>query len=331
MEELLDMLSYETPVSGEKLCAKLGLTRGAVWKRMEKLREEGYEIVSAGKLGYRLEPKEDCLLPGYIQKELTTRWAGRGEIVYARELDSTNTRAKQMAREGAPHGSLALCEQQTKGRGRLQRVWETNAGEALMQTLVLRPNIPTEQAQLCTLAAAVATVQAISDVCPQLSAGIKWPNDVVLNGKKCVGILSELSADPDGLQFIVPGVGINVNQLGFSGELQDKATSLLMELRKTEPTAGPMCRRKLLCAYLSRMEAAIDALQREGLSGILPAYLEHSVTLGQTVRVVGVNETFVGTALRLDETGALIVQDETGAHRRVLSGDVSVRGLMGYC
>lgn len=331
MEELLEMLNYDTPVSGEKLCAKLGMTRGAVWKRMEKLREEGYEIASAGKLGYRLVPKENSLLPGYIAKELETRRLGRGEIAYAREMDSTNTRAKQMAREGAIDGSLALCEQQTKGRGRLQRAWETTEGETLMQSLVLRPALPTERAQLCTLAAAVAVVQAISDVCPQLEAGIKWPNDVVLDGKKCVGILSELSADPDGLEFIVPGVGINVNQQVFTGELADKATSLLIELKKRDPEAKPVCRRKLLCAYLKRMETAVDALEREGLSGIWQEYLAHSVTIGRAVRVVGVAETFIGTALRLDETGALIVRDEAGAERRVLSGDVSVRGLMGYC
>jgi len=331
MEPLLEMLSIREPVSGERLCAQLNMTRGAVWKRIEKLRGEGYSILSAGKLGYRLEPVENSLLPGYIYQDLQTQWAGRGEICYAQEMDSTNIRAKQMAYNGAPHGSLAVCELQTAGRGRLKRGWETPAGEALMQSLVLRPSLPTERAQLCTLAAAVASAQAIQEVCPRLKPGIKWPNDVILNGKKCVGILSELSADLDGLQFIVPGVGINVNQTAFSGELRDKATSMLIELRREDPNAAPICRRRVLCAYLKHMENAIDALEREGLNGILPEYLRRSVTLGEQVRVIGMNVDFVGVAQRLDETGALIVKDDAGVERRVLSGDVSVRGLMGYC
>ncbi|MEG0742916.1 MAG: biotin--[acetyl-CoA-carboxylase] ligase [Clostridia bacterium] len=330
MEPLLEMLSTTAYVSGEKLCADLGMTRGAVWKRMEKLRAQGYEITSAGKRGYRLEPAPNSLLPGYVRRELSTRWAGRGELCYAEELGSTNARAKELARAGAPHGSLVLCELQTAGRGRLQRAWEAARGESLLQSLVLRPKLPTEQAQLCTLAAAVAIAGAVEDVCPMLHPGIKWPNDIVLGGKKCVGILSELSADIDGVEFVVPGVGVNVNQPTFAGELAEKATSLLLECRREEPSTPPICRRALLLAYLKRMEDAIDALEREGLTGIMPEYLRRSVTLGARVRVSGIGLELIGTAKRIDDTGALIVTDEGGAECRVLSGDVSVRGLMGY-
>ena len=331
MDPIIGMLSTTEPVSGERLCERLGMTRAAVWKRMEKLRAEGYRIVSAGKLGYRLEPVENSLLPGYIAKELDTRWAGRGEIAYEEEMDSTNTRAKELARAGAPAGSLALCEKQTAGRGRLKRTWETPRGEALMQSLVLRPALPTEQAQLCTLAAAVAVAQAIEEACPPLQPGIKWPNDIVLGGKKCVGILSELAADMDGLSFVIPGVGVNVNQLAFEGGLAQRATSLLLELRARDPHAPPVCRRRLLTAYLRHMENAMDALEREGLEGILPLYLARSVTLGRRVRVLGADGAFTGTARALDATGALIVSEDGGGDRRVISGDVSVRGLMGYC
>ena len=204
MDPILGMLSTKEPISGERLCEQLGMTRAAVWKRMEKLRAEGYRIVSAGKLGYRLDPEENSLLPGYLLHELDTRWAGRGEIAYEAKMDSTNIRAKELARSGAPSGSLALCDQQTAGRGRLQRRWETPAGVALTQSLVLRPSLPTEQAQLFTLAAALAAAGAIAQTCPGLDPGIKWPNDVILNGKKCVGILSELAADMDGLSLSSP-------------------------------------------------------------------------------------------------------------------------------
>ena len=154
---------------------------------------------------------------------------------------------------------------------------------------------------------------------------------MILNGKKCVGILSELAADMDGLSFVIPGVGINVNQTAFEGELREKATSLLIELRKADPNAPPVCRRQLLLSYLRHMESAVDALEREGLAGILDQYVARSVTLGRRVKVIGLNGEFTGTAQSIDETGALIVTEDGGGERRVLSGDVSVRGLMGYC
>lgn len=277
------------------------------------------------------DEKNDSLLPEAIRFGLSTRWAGRGEICHAQEMTSTNTRAKEMARAGAPNGSLAVCERQTAGRGRLQRSWETPAGLALTQSMVLRPALRTEQAHLITLAAAVASAQAIRDVCPQLKPGIKWPNDVVIEGKKVAGILCELSADAAGLQFVIPGVGINVNQTSFSGELEQKATSLLMEMRKLASDTQLVSRRAVLCAYLKHMEEAVEALEADGLAGIAETYLQHSVTLGSRVHVLGTTESFVGTAKAIDEEGALIVTDENGTDRRVLSGDVSVRGIMGYC
>ncbi len=331
MDSLLAMLSDTQPVSGEVLCQRLGMTRGAVWKRMEKLRQEGYQITACGKLGYRLDMAEDSLLPGYIEKEAGTRWAAQSRIEYAPAMESTNTTAKELARDGAPHGTLVICNHQTAGRGRLQRAWETPMGTALTQSLVLRPSLSIEQAQLCTLAAAVATAQAIQQVCPGLTPGIKWPNDVVIGKRKCVGILSELSADMDGITYVIPGVGVNVNQTEFPQELAEKATSLLIELRRQDPTARPVCRRKLLCAYLRHMEDAVDALQENGFDGICQEYLARSVTLGQQVHVMGANIDFVGMAQSIDNTGALLVEDQAGELRRVLCGDVSVRGMMGYC
>lgn len=331
MDELLSLLSATEYLSGQQLCKALGMTRAAVWKRMEKLREEGYQISAAGKKGYRLEVIPDALLPGYVAREVTTAWAGRGDILYAKEMTSTNTVLKDAAVKGAPRGSLAVCEIQTQGKGRLQRQWDAAEGENLLQSLLLSPALPVEQAPLCTLAAAVAMAQAISDTVPGLQPGIKWPNDIVLSGRKCVGILSELFADMDGIQFIVMGVGVNVNQRRFEGELAGKATSLFLERGKLKE-AGPLPidRRKLLCAYLYHMEQAVAALERDGMRGILPSYEKYSVTLGSRVRVVGGGEDFTGTAQAVDDTGALLVQEDQGPLRRVLSGDVSVRGVMGY-
>lgn len=256
-------------------------------------------------------------------EELKTKWAGKGEMAYEPVMDSTNIRAKEMARNGAPHGSLAVCDHQTAGRGRMTRRWETPAGEALTQTLLLRPKLPLEQAQLCTFAAALAAAKAIEEVCPEVKTGIKWPNDVVIGSKKCTGILCEMVLDGSGYA-VAAGVGININQKAFEGELADKATSLFLE------TGRIIDRWQVLHAYLRHMEQAVDALEESSFEGIAQAYFSRSVTLGSRVRVVGTAEEFTGIAKAVDETGALIVTDETGTDRRVLSGDVSVRGLMGY-
>lgn len=255
---------------------------------------------------------------------LDTKWAGRGDVVHEHQMDSTNSKAKEMARLGAPHGSLAVCDDQTAGRGRMDRRWETPAGEALTQSMVLRPKLRPEQAQLITLAAAVAAAEAIEDVCPELKAGIKWPNDGIVGGKKCVGVLCEMALDGNGLAFVIPGVGINVNQTAFPEELSDKATSMRLEC------GHEVDRWAVLRAYLKRMEEAVDAVEKDGLDGILEKYLSRSVTIGQDVRVIGAQEEYVARAHGIDETGALLVTDENGNERRVLCGDVSVRGLMGY-
>lgn len=270
-------------------------------------------------------------MKAYLEKHLSTRWAGRGVICHEAQMDSTNKRAKEMGRAGVPHGSLAVCDDQTAGRGRMQRTWDTPAGQALTQTMVLRPKLRLEQTPLVTLATAVAAAQAIEDVCPELQVGIKWPNDGIINGKKSFGILSEMAAVDGKLDFVVPGVGINVNQTSFEGELEAKATSMLMELRRLHPEAVEIDRRSLMCAYLIRMEAVIDALEASGFEGIVQEYLSRSVTLGRKVQVIGAEGSFVATAKAIDEEGALIVTDENGMERRVLCGDVSVRGLMGYC
>ena len=267
-------------------------------------------------------------MKAYLEKHLTTKWAGRGEICHEAQMASTNLRAKEMGRAGAPHGSLAVCDDQTAGRGRMQRSWDTPAGQALTQTMVLRPKLRLDQAPLVTLAAAVASAQAIEDVCPELSVGIKWPNDGIINGKKVFGILSEMAVSNGQLDYVVPGVGINVNQTSFEGELKEKATSMRME---RAPEKGEIDRRALMCAYLTRMEQAVDALETEGFDGIAEEYLRRSVTLNRKVQVISAEETFIAMAKAIDEEGALIVTDENGNERRVLCGDVSVRGLMGYC
>ena len=325
MDTLLEMLIDSDYITGEVICDKLKMTRAAVWKRIEKLRKDGYVIEGVNKKGYCLQGVSNSILPAIIKKELKTKWAGRGEIVYSKEMTSTNRIAKEKGHEGLPHGSVVICEHQTAGKGRLGRVWDDESGVALTHTLLLRPNLAIEQVALCTLACALSMAEAIETIAPSVEVGIKWPNDLIINGKKCAGILSEMTADMDGLQFLILGVGVNVNQSSFSEELQDKAISISMA------TNGQIhCRRELLLAYLKQIEIHMDELCSDGLSAMMDSYSKRSATLGKVVNVIGMKESFIGEAISIDDTGALIVKDEQGENRRVLAGDVSVRGLLGY-
>lgn len=272
------------------------------------------------------------LLPSaqWLKDRLNTRWAGKGDVIYREEIPSTNTLLKELARAGAPAGSVAVCDFQSAGRGRLQRVWQAAAGETLPVSLLLKPRLTPEQISLCTLGAAVAAAQAIEQVCPELKAGIKWPNDVVIGGRKCVGILCEGAFDPEGRLCVIMGVGFNGNQRVFPPELAASATSLFLEKQRQNPNAEPVILRELLTAFLEAAEKAADRLEEGGLPAILPEYRARSVTIGSAVRVIAPTEEYIGQAEGMDASGSLLVRDGSGVLRTVVCGDVSVRGLMGY-
>ena len=324
MEPLLQMLIDPQTHTQEALCRALNLTPEALLTQIQLLKTRGYDVRVSAEGSVILAPVQDSLLPAYILQALSTRELGRTEVLYAPQMDSTNTVLKQAALTRVlPHGSLAVCDRQTAGKGRLQREWDDSAaGASLTCSVLLRPGIPPEKLPLVTLAAAVAAARAIAQY--GLQPGIKWPNDIVLGTRKCVGILCETATDPAGERCVIAGTGFNVKQTAFPEALQSKATSLALE------GAKDVSRLRLLCDYLTYLETVLDALKREGLNGILAQYTANSVTLGRRVQVLGMGETFTGTANRIDESGALYVTDDAGAVRRVLSGDVSVRGVMGY-
>ncbi len=252
---------------------------------------------------------------------LNTRYMGRGEAQVLQEATSTNTLLKQMALCGAPAGSLCLCETQTAGKGRLGRSWHSPAGQGLWLSVLLRPRIQPEQAPLITLCAALAMAQAVHEV-TGLDARIKWPNDLVLEGKKLCGILLEIGFGGAGIDYIIVGTGLNVRTGAYPAELAHQATSI-------EDHLAPPPRRELLVRYLAALEEIITRLETEGFTSLAEDYRAHSCTLGSAVKVSGSVE-FTGVAEGIDETGALLVRDNSGELHRVLAGDVSVRGVMGY-
>ena len=252
---------------------------------------------------------------------LTTRALGRAVSRYEHKLTSTNAVLKDMAKAGAPHGSLCLCECQTAGRGRMDRQWSSPEGQGVWLSVLLRPGMPAGNAPVITFCCALAMARAVREV-TALDAQIKWPNDLVLHGRKLCGILLELGFDAQGM-YIVAGTGLNIRQGAYPPELAERATSI-------EEWAAVPDRGRIIAAYLNALEAALSAVEQQGFAGIAEDFRRECITLGSKVHVLGADESFTGTAEDIDDTGALLVRMDGGELRRVLAGDVSVRGVMGY-
>ena len=215
-QDLLGMLQRtEAYLSGEQLGSRLGLSRTAVWKRIERLRACGYLVDGSSRRGYRLQPEQDLLLAADITAGLTRQWL-QGPVLHFVSLPSTNDLAKDLARQGYPEGSVVVAETQSAGRGRLGRVWESPPGTGIYLSVILRPRLPPTELPKLTLTAAVAVVEAIKEA-TGLSMGIKWPNDILLAGKKLGGILTEMETESDQMSHVILGVGLNINTLGFPG------------------------------------------------------------------------------------------------------------------
>jgi BirA family biotin operon repressor/biotin-[acetyl-CoA-carboxylase] ligase len=301
-------------VSGAALCDKLGLSRTAVWKHVEQLRNRGYKIDAQASRGYRLIEVPDRLTELEIGPLLTTRDFGR-RIQYFETLESTNGTAFESAQNGAGHGDLVIAEEQTKGRGRRGRVWVSPAEKTLAMSLILRPEIPPTRAPEITLVAAVALAQTLRDA--GVPAKIKWPNDIQIENKKVAGILTELSADVERVHFVVLGVGVNLNTAAsdFPPEVAEIATSVALH----RPSA--VHRGLFVAALLSHLESWFEVWTEQGFEPVRHAWKMHSSTLGQEVMVRSENKELKGVAEDMDASGALLLRVGDRIER-VLTGDV---------
>lgn len=310
-------------LSGQELCGRLGVSRTAVWKVIRQLQEDGYEIEAVRNRGYRLVESGDVFTEAELKSVISTRVMGQN-LVFLDVVDSTNTRAKQLAEAGAPDGTLVVAESQSAGKGRRGRFWMAPAGTGVWMSLLLRPQIEPQNASMLTLVAAMAVETGIR-VATGLDGSIKWPNDVVVDGKKVCGILTEMSADMDCVSHVVVGIGINVNIREFPEELQDKATSLLLV------SGQPVKRAKLLNAVLNAWEEYYGRyLQTEDLSLLAEEYNEKLAGLGGMVKVLAPKGEYTGISRGISHTGELLVEREDGTFTEVMSGEVSVRGIYGY-
>lgn len=321
-EDILRVLSEQGGgyVSGQDLARRLGVSRTAVHKHIAALRAAGYQIESVPRLGHRLLVTPDRVTPAEVRLGLTTAVMGR-LVEYRPSVTSTNDLAKELARAGAPEGLLAIAEEQVRGKGRLGRAWVSPPGVGVWMSVVLRPPLAPHEAAPLTLCAAVAVAEAIRAT-TGVPAGIRWPSDIVVGERKVCGILTELEAEWDRIEFAVVGIGINVNTPpdAFPPDLAMTATSLLAV------TGSPVPRAPLVRAVLTRLEAAYREILAGHLDALFARWREYSVTLGRTVRIRPVaagQPDLIGVAEEIDPAGALVVRLPDGGRRRVLAGDVN--------
>lgn len=312
-------------VSGQQLCEQLGVSRTAVWKVINQLKDEGYQVEAIRNKGYRILNQPDLMTQEEIQSRIadSTKWAGQSLYVYP-VTDSTNIQAKQLGDIGALHGTLVVADKQNAGRGRRGRSWESPQGCSIYMSILLRPNFMPDKASMLTLVMAYSVYKALKN-CTGLNVQIKWPNDLVINGKKVVGILTEMSTEIDYINHVVIGVGINVNMESFPMEIAEKATSLRIE------AGGVIQRSQIIAEIMRQFEQGYEKfLETEDLSWLKDAYNTCLVNCGREVLIHGAESPYCAQALGINDTGELLVRRENGSEEAVYAGEVSVRGIYGY-
>lgn len=310
-----------TWVSGESLAHKMAISRSAIWKHIRTLKENGYVIESSRKKGYLLRHASDFLLADEILEGLNTNVFGKSGIVYFGETDSTNVRAKFLASDGAPEGTLIVAESQTRGRGRRGRSWFSPPGEGITTSIILRPPISPNEAPKLTLMASVAVAETLLSM-TSLNVNIKWPNDILVNGRKIAGILTEISTEMDRIDYVVIGVGVNVNtpHENLPPDIRNTATSVLME------TGKPFPRIVLLRAYLEWLEIYYETFTTKGFDPVMKRWKHLSDIIGRRIRVDLIDRVRIGEVMDADKDGFLILRDDEGTIERIISGDVTILG-----
>ena len=323
-EEILKMLrETDGYISGQELCNKFGVSRTAIWKVMKQLKEAGYNIEAQQNKGYHIVSAPDVMDAAELKSIWKPKWVGC-EILYFDSIDSTNTKAQELAEKGYPSGTLVVADKQIAGKGRRGRNWESPSGCGIFMTLMLKPDINPNNASMLTLVSALAVAKALADITGK-DAKIKWPNDIVIDGRKVCGILTEMSAQFDYINNIVIGIGINVNNSSFPEEISATASSLRLL------SGGKKYRRaeiiEKIMEYFEKYYSIF--LETEDLSALVNEYDAMLVNMKKQVKVLDPKEPFEGKAMGITKTVELIV-DTWESRKLVSSGEVSVRGIYGY-
>ena len=316
-------------VSGQMLCDELGVSRTAVWKAIGQLKKEGYVIEAVQNKGYHLvDQAEEVYNQADIQSRLKTKWVGH-PLLFFDSIDSTNIRAKLEAEQGAESGLLVVSDMQSAGRGRRGRGWESPAGINIYYTLMLKPDFSSDCAPMLTLVMALAVAKGIRQRRDSEEAaakvGIKWPNDIVVDGKKVCGILTEMSMEQGYIQHIVIGVGINVRKQEFPEEIRDRAAAI------DEQCGFRISRSQLIADIMEAFEEDYEIfLRTHDLKGLRASYAELLVNQDREVCVLDPKGEYRGIARGINDQGELLVERPDGTVEEVYAGEVSVRGIYGY-
>lgn len=304
-------------VSGQHLADVLNCSRTAVWKHIEELRKEGFILEAVKRRGYRIIKAPEHFGADEIRFGLQTEKLGRN-IHYEESVGSTQKIASRLVLEGAPEGTIVIAEEQVAGRGRMDRSWHSPKYTGIWMSVILRPNIPPQKAPQLTLMTAVAVVQAMEEA--GLHPQIKWPNDILLNGKKATGILTELQADADRIQAVIIGIGINVNQKleDYPEELQAIATSMSIEAGKD------LDRAKILQQVLYHLEKLYTLYLEKGFLPVKLLWESYAITIGKTITAKSITQTIHGKALGINEEGVLLIEDEKGELHHIYSADIEL-------
>ena len=298
-------------VSGEDISKALNISRTMVWKHINALRDCGYTIESATGKGYMLKGIPDLLFPAEIEKGLRTEFVGR-QIHHFDELASTNLRARKIAAD-SPNGTVVVAEKQSEGRGRLGKAWASPPG-GIYLSIILKPEIPPDHIHRLTLVAGVAAVEVLNEL--GLNAEIKWPNDILINEKKVCGILTEIDAEMDAVNYVIIGIGVNANT-----ELDALPPITMLQATSLKEEMGRVVDRIAITQrFLERFEQYYVTFSEGGFPSILKHWREHSSTIGRRVKIVTKFRTIEGEAVGIDHDGALIVERDDGTVEKEITG-----------
>jgi BirA family biotin operon repressor/biotin-[acetyl-CoA-carboxylase] ligase len=303
-------------ISGARIAREIGVSRSTVFRWVTRLRGLGVKVKGRAATGYFLEQVPDILTPDMLRQRLRGCLFGK-RIYHFFETDSTNQVALELGHAGEPEGAVVIAEEQTAGRGRAGHSWHSERAAGIYATILLRPRLAPVQAPLLTMMAGLSARAAVQSA-TGLSVDLKWPNDLVISGKKLGGILTEMHAEPSQVRFVIVGIGINVNQQKFPADLAGASTSLRMETGKMQS------RLEVLVQFLRQFESDYRELLSEGSAGVVNRFeAASSYARGKRVRVTNGRDSFTGVTAGLEETGLLRVKRDDGEITTVIAGDVA--------
>lgn len=322
-DKVLNLLkkNHNLFISGETISDNLGVSRAAIWKYIKKLKEDGYVIESMSKNGYKLISSPDILTQNEIDELLSTKYIGRN-IIHFDSIDSTNIKAKELASTGESNGTTVISEEQTSGRGRFGRNWHSPKYKGIWMSIILTPDIDPLNASNITLIAAAAVFKALKSL--GIQTQIKWPNDIILNNKKLCGILTEMNSELNKINYIIIGIGVNVNTSvkDFLSEINSKATSLKVE------TGQNFSRQKLTSEILNFFEILYEEyIDKNCLDSTIQICKENSILIGKEIQLHIKGELIDAKVIDISEDGLLIVKYKNGRTQKIISGEVSMHGL----